>query len=283
MSFYHPLGISMVSRTHPNQRLDFAMGIQNGSGNLGVFLAFISVGYISQVYGWKAPLYIWAMIGIFFGVICFILVRNTPPELKETSRSDISSWFSTLKLLKNLVPSFIFGGACWGTTVYYAPSLFNHKFQLPLGKTGVYLALWIALGTIMPYAFGFLARKLGRWNIALTGMGGATVFVFLLGITQSAHTATIALLLFGAFLFLVYPAYQSMVGSRIPAQRQNIAFSLTANIQMLSGAAVNLLAGLISDSYGINFPFLFLAGLGILVFSYYIFNRRNIIQAYAEE
>lgn len=282
MSFYHPLGIAMVSRTHPDKKLDFAMGIQNGSGNLGVFLAFISVGYMSQEFGWKAPLYLWSMIGIFFGLICFLLVRNTPAELKDTHRSDLAAWLSTLKLLKNLVPGFIFGGACWGTTVYYAPSLLNHKLRVPLGKTGVYLALWIVLGTLMPYTFGFLARKLGRWNIALAGIAGATIFVFVFGITQNPGIATAALLFFGAFLFLVFPAFQSMVGARIPARRQNIAFSLAANIQMLSGAVVNLLAGLISDHYGINYPFLFLAVMGIIILANYIM-RKNIIQVTAEE
>ena len=72
------MGIASVSRNHPDKGLDFAMGIQSGSGNLGVFIAFISVGYISQSSGWKMPLYIWALAAVIFGFISFSLLIKNP-------------------------------------------------------------------------------------------------------------------------------------------------------------------------------------------------------------
>ncbi len=270
LSIYHPMGIASVSRNHPNKGLDFAMGIQSGSGNLGVFLAFISVGYISQASGWKMPLYVWALAAVIFGFISFSLLIKTPDSYKGTGKPDISLWLKTLKGIKNLIPGFIFGGACWGTTVYYAPSLFNHKYHITLGRTGIYLAAWILLGTIMPYAFGYLCLKIGRANIALISLGGSTLLVFLLGIAPSITPAVIFLLVFGTFLFLLFPAFQSCVAKQVPAQNQIIAFSLVANIQMLTGAVVILISGFISDMFGINYPFIFLSVLGVLVTSYYL-------------
>jgi MFS family permease len=246
------------------------MGIQSGSGNLGVFIAFISVGYLAQRLGWQTPLFVWCAVALVFGILCYLIARKTTRLQKDLQKPDIQLWSQTLRDLRRWIPGFIFGGACWGTTVYYAPSLLNHKYQVPLGKVGVFLALWIALGTIMPYFFGFLSRRFGRRTISLLGLGGATVLVFFLGIAPSRELAILLLLLYGSFLFLIYPAFQSYVGSQTPPPKQAVAFSLVANIQMFSGAMVNLLAGVISDQLGINYPFIFLAVIGVFTLVFYV-------------
>jgi MFS family permease len=270
MSSYHPLGISMVSKSHPDQGLDFAMGIQSGSGNLGVFFAFISAGYLAQRLGWKMPLYVWGGVAAAFAFLCYLIARKTDSLHRDLQKPDIQIWSQTIRDLRKWIPGFIFGGACWGTTVYYAPSLLNHRFQVPLGAVGIYLALWIALGTIMPYLFGYLSRKIGRGKICLIGLSGATILVFFLGIAHSQVAAVLLLIFYGSFLFLIYPSFQSFVGSQTPSRNQAVAFGLVANIQMLSGAVVNLLSGVISDQLGINYPFIFLSVLGLITLGFYI-------------
>jgi MFS family permease len=134
----------------------------------------------------------------------------------------------------------------------------------------MYLALWIALGTVMPYLFGYLSGRFGRARIARLGLLGSSVVVGLLGLSWNRGIAVAFLLVYGGFLFLIYPAFQSFVGTRAPARDQAVAFSLVANVQMLSGAVVILLSGFISDRFGINAPFLFLACMGFLVSAYYV-------------
>jgi len=272
-SFYHPIGIATVSKAHPDQGLDFAMGIQSGSGNLGVFIAFISTGYLAQNFGWKMPLYVCAGASLFLGFLSFFSVRKIALRRKSPIRPDFSSWGEALKDIKIYILGFIFGGACWGTTVYYAPSLFNHKFRVPLGNTGVFLALWIGIGTVTTYFFGYLSKRAGREKLSFTSIIGSTVFLFLLGTASVLGVAAIALILFGTFLFLIYPAFQSFVGKKVPEKNQVLAFSIVANIQMITGSVVVLIAGFLSDKFGINSPFLFLVGLGILVLANYLFKK----------
>ena len=50
-SFYHSVGVATVSITHPDKALDFAMGVQSASGNIGLFLAFVLTGFIAQSFG----------------------------------------------------------------------------------------------------------------------------------------------------------------------------------------------------------------------------------------
>ena len=262
LSFYHPMGTAMVARTHPDSGLDFAIGIQSGSGNLGVLLAFVSVGFIAQRFGWRTPILIWAGIGLAAGGICFLLVRDSRTREIEHQNPDWKLWLRSWRRIRVWVPGFVFGGSCWGTAVYYAPSLLNHRFRIGLGETGIYLAAWIGLGTLMPYLFGILAGRFGRSRIAAAGVFGASAFALLLGLSPSAAAAVPALLVFGAFLFLVFPALQSLVAGSTPPEEQTAAFSLAANLQMLSGALVILFSGFISDLLGIHAPFIFLGLLG---------------------
>ena len=272
-SFYHSVGVAWVSKTHPSQGIDFAMGIQNGSGNLGVFLAFISSGYLAQSFNWKVPLFVWAGVALFLGSISFWAVRKTSTRGDEVHKPDFSSWMETLKNIKIYIPGFVFGGACWGTTVFYAPSLLNHRFQIPLGQTGLYLALWIGVGTVVTYFFGFLSRHLGRLKISVSAFIGATFFLFILGIAPVKELALVSLFFFGAFLFLVYPSFQSFVGDEVSPKNQTQAFSLAANVQMVTGAIVVLAAGFLSDRFGINSPFLLIGVLGAVISVFYLFKR----------
>jgi len=270
LSFYHPLGVAAVSRAHPESALDSAMGVQSGSGNFGVFIAFISVGYLAQNWNWRFPLYIWAGAGLFLGVLSFLSVKNIS-NLKATyRRPDFSLWLKSLKGIKKYIIGIFFGGGCWATTVYYAPSLLNHKFNVPLGQTGVSMAFWIALGTLMPYLYGLLSKKIGRRRLCFICLAGTTLFSFVLWLSPVQELAVLSLLLTGSFLFLIFPAFQSYTGISAEHKDQDIAFSLFANIQMLGGAVISLISGFISDLFGINSPFLLLSLLGILVLIYYL-------------
>ncbi|MFB0565428.1 MAG: MFS transporter [Candidatus Aminicenantaceae bacterium] len=275
-SFYHPIGIAWVSKTHPSRGIDFAMGVQSGSGNLGVLIAFISIGYLAQNFNWKVPLITWAVAGFMLGSTSFFLVRKTLTKSEQFIKPDLASWIETLKILKIYIPGFIFGGACWGITVFYAPSLLHHKFKIEMGKTGLNLALWIAIGTVTTYLFGYLSRRFGRLKISLFGFTGTSLFLFVLGTAAEPVQAVIGLLCFGGFLFLTYPALNSYVGNIAPLKNQAQAFSLTANIQVLTAATGNLIAGFLSDKFGINSPFLFLGVIGVFISIFYLSIRSKL-------
>lgn len=261
-SFYHTVGLAWVSRTHPSQGIDLAMGIQSGSGNLGVFLAFISVGFLAQKFNWQIPLRAWSVFCLLLGVASYLLVRRVVFQTDDLSPLDLRSWLKTIRSIRNFIPGFVFGGACWSVTIYFAPSLLNHRFAIGMGKTGLYLALWIGIGTVTTYLFGRLSRSFGRSRVYRMGFAGASASLLLVGVSRRAGLSVCGLFVFGMFLFLIYPALQSYVGNTVPSQHQAQAFSIVSNLQMISGAVMSLLAGFLSDTFGISSPFLLLGGLG---------------------
>jgi len=274
-SIYHPLGLSMVSRTHAGYRLDIAIGVQGGSGNLGVLLAFLTTGYLAEHYGWKLPLYGWGAVIFLFGCVSFFLIKNISSRIDQPIKIDISAWKKAFSYLVPFIPGLLFGGACWATTIYFAPSLLNHRFDIPLGMTGVFLAIWIGLGTVMTYIFGWLSRILGRNKLTLGSYVLSAFFLVVLGISNSKVLAITGFFLFGTFLFLIFPALQSFTGEKTPSKFQTLAFSLLANLLMLSGAVFVLISGFLADNFGINAPFLFLAVLGIVISFISINNYRS--------
>jgi len=271
-SFYHTIGLAWVSRSHPRQGIDFAMGIQSGSGNLGVAAAFVSVGFLAQKSSWQLPLYVWAAGCFVLGIGSFLLIRGVSFQAERPERLDFSSWIKTIQAIRQHIIGFLFGGASWSVTVYFAPSLLYHKFGLPMGRTGIYLALWIGIGTVVTYLFGLLSRRFGRRTVLRIAFFGASASLLLIGLARRSEIAVLSLVIFGLFLFLIYPALQSFVGNAVPSENQPQAFSFVSNLSMISGALISLLAGVLSDSFGISSPFLFLGTLGLAIFFWTLFS-----------
>ncbi len=272
-SFYHTLGLAWVSRSHPSKGIDLAMGVQSGSGNFGVFLAFISVGYLAQRFGWRVPLQSWSAVCLVLGLTSFFIIRKISFASDDLDLLDWTSWRETVRRIRVYLAGFVFAGACWSMTVYFAPSLFHHRFHISMGKTGVFMAFWIGLGTFMTYLFGSLSRKLGRSRVYKLGFGGASFSLLILGLAPKPGLAVFGLFSFGTFLFLIYPALQSYVGNAVPFRNQAQAFSVVSNIQMISGAAASLAAGFLSDQFGISSPFLFMGCLGAAATLFYALPR----------
>lgn len=274
-SVYHPVMIAWISKSQPAQGLDQAMGIQSGSGNIGVLLAFLSVGYLAQKWDWKMPLIAWSVFGLAIGAAGALVIKGVSSRNEIRPSLHFHSWMRVLRRIRHLIPGFIFGGMGWSVTIYYAPSLLNHQFAVPIGQTGLYLSLWIALGTVSGYGYGFLSRRFGRRTVFLTSIGVAALSLAAIGLAPGRTIAVIGLLVFGVFLLMTYPSLHTFTGSSVPHADQTQAFSWVSNIQILSGAVVTLLAGLLSDRFGIRAPFLLSALLAAACFLFYAFSQAS--------
>ncbi|OGD37051.1 MAG: hypothetical protein A2V45_10425 [Candidatus Aminicenantes bacterium RBG_19FT_COMBO_58_17] len=279
-SFYHTMGMAWVSRTHPRQAIDLAMGVQSGSGMFGVFLAFLTFGYLAQASSWQFPLRVWAGACFVLGLTSFLLIRDHPFPKDEAGRLDISSWLGTARLIRKHIPGFLFGGASWAVTIYFAPSLLYHKFAIPMGRIGLFMAVWIGIGTVTTYLFGPISRRFGRGKVFKVGFAGASLSLLLIGLSPRPGLAVAGLFVFGTFLFVIYPALQSFVGNTCPEVCQPQAFGLASNLQLLAGALVSLLSGFLSDRFGISAPFLVMGALGAAAFvlSAFVFDSADSVR-----
>ncbi|HOW84932.1 MAG TPA: MFS transporter [Candidatus Aminicenantes bacterium] len=270
-SFYHPIVIAWVSKSQAGsgRELDDAMGIQSGSGNLGVGLAYLTVGFLAQRWGWRTPHFVWAVFGLVLAGLGAWILRGVSSRSGERPSLRPADWWRSLRSIRRFVPGFFFGGAGWSVAVYYAPSLLNQKYGIPMGQTGLFLALWIGLGTVTGYGYGIWSRRFGRKPVFMASLVGAAAALFLLGFAPTRGLAVVGLLAFGGFLLMTYPSLHTFVGSTVPAAGQTMAFSWVSNIQLVSGALVSLVSGVLSDLLGIAFPFVFTGVLTLAVLAFY--------------
>ncbi|MDD8019843.1 MAG: MFS transporter [Acidobacteriota bacterium] len=270
-SFYHPVVIAWIarSRSDSGQELDDAMGIQSGSGNLGALAAFITTGYLAQHFDWKTPLYLWSLLSLAVTAAGVSIIKKVPSAQEIKPDLSARSWFLVLKRISHLIPGFFLAGSGWWVTITYAPSLLHNKFNIPMGQTGLYLALWIGLGTITGYLYGVWSRKFGRKKVFLASLTGATVCLFFLGFSSNRVLSVISLLLFGGFMLMTYPSLHTFVGSTVKSGEQTLAFSWVSNIQLISGAVITLIAGFLSDLINIGFPFILTGIFALAIFLFY--------------
>jgi Arabinose efflux permease len=272
-SVYHPLIIAWISKSavDSDKELDRAMGIQSGSGNVGVMLAYLTVGFLAQRWTWKTPLFAWAGLGLLLLIAVLLTLRGVPSRNEEIRPlREAQSWVRSLAAVKRFVPGFFFGGMGWNVTVFFAPSLLNHRFGVPMGQTGLFLALWMGIGTITGYSYGPLSRRFGRKKLFLTTLAGSAACLVVIGWSPIRGLAVAALLVFGGLLLMTYPSLHTFVGSTVRPEEQTRAFSWVSNIQMISGALVALVSGFLSDAVGIHLPFLLAAVLTLGVFLFYL-------------
>jgi MFS family permease len=271
-SFYHPVVIAWISKSRAGsgRELDDAMGIQSGSGNFGVVLGYLTVGYLAQARGWRFPLFVWAAAGLALVAAGIVILRGVSSRGEARPSLNAASWLRSLAGIKRFIPGLIYGGVGWAVVIYYAPSLLNHRFEIPMGRTGLVLALWIGLGTLTGYGYGIWSRRFGRKRVYLTSMGGGMVTLFLIGFAPAKGLAVAALIAYGGFLLMTFPSMHTFVGSTVPEAGQTQAFSWVSNIQLAAGAIVTLVSGFLSDALGIQFPFILTGILTIAVFLYYL-------------
>jgi len=202
------------------------------------------------------PLFVWARAALLLGAVGLAILGRVSSRNGRRPALGVRAWTRALRNIRAYIPGFLFGGMGWSITIYYAPSLLNHKYGVPLGRTGRCLAFWIGLGTITGYGYGAFSRRFGRRAVFLASIGGGAASLFLIGLAGSLTAALIGILAFGGFLLMTYPSLHTFVGSATPSAGQTLAFSWVSNIQLVSGALVTLLAGFLSDRFGIRTPFL---------------------------
>ncbi|MHB8056004.1 MAG: MFS transporter, partial [Candidatus Aminicenantales bacterium] len=232
---------------------------------------YLTVGFLAQRWSWKTPLFAWAVFGLILIAAGLLMLRGVPSKNDETRpRREAQSWVRSLIAVRRFIPGFFFGGMGWNVTVFFAPSLLNHRFGIPMGQTGLFLALWMGIGTITGYSYGLFSRWFGRKAIFLTTLAGSTICLLIIGWSPFRGLAVAALLVFGGLLLMTYPSLHTFVGSTVRPEEQTRAFSWVSNIQMLSGALIALVSGFLSDAIGIHVPFLLAAVLSLGIFLFYL-------------
>lgn len=264
-SFYHPVGISWITREYGGPNLDFALGVQSGIGNLGVIIAMASSGYLGEVFGWEVPCLIWAAMNVA-AVIMGLAVSREPDEIrpKRAPGAGIRPT-STLMKIGLLTLPIATGGALYQVTSYYGPLTLTTMHGWTAGNADLIFAVWIGVGTVTSYYFGAISNRFGRERILKAGYLLSAASMLVMFFTADWYVIVPILTIYGAVLFVTYPALFAIISDATEHSERGMAFGIIFGFQLGGGAVVVYACGMIADALGDpSFSFPVVAALSLV-------------------
>ena len=250
-AFYHPVGISWITRAYAGPGLDRALGVQSGFGNMGVILALASSGYLAESFSWKIPCVIWALLNIA-AIAVGLSVINRSSEMSGPARSKepIGSVL-TLRKIGWLTVPIIAGGALYQVTSYFGPlNLTTSALQWTAGDADLMFAIWIGVGTVTSYYFGSFSSRFGRTKILWAAYTISSVAAVILAITALWYVVAPTLVFYGALLFITYPALFALVTEATHENERGTAFGIIFGFQLGGGAILVYACGAVAEAFG---------------------------------
>ena len=248
-SFYHPVGITWITREYSGPHLDSALGIQSGIGNFGVIASLASSGFLGEAFGWKLPCVLWIILNLMAVVIGVLMTNGGSHADGPVKAARPASVKMTISRVGWYAIPVAAGGALYSVTTYYGPINLTAEHGWGVGAADLVFAIWLAVGTISSYLYGRISARLGRRNVVILGYCGSIIGLVALSLTSEWFMIVPALVLYGALLFLTYPALFAMISDATDIEERGTAFGLVFAFQLGGGSAVVYLCGLIADAY----------------------------------
>jgi len=249
-AFYHPVGISWITKEYAGEYLDTALGVQSGVGNFGVIIALGTSGFLGELLTWKAPCILWAGLNFAAVLMGILMIRGEhAPAAPKTSRK-MTSPLSTAKKMSILILPIISGGALYQITTYFGPIKLTKVHEWSAGNADLAFAIWIAVGTVTSYYFGVMTVRFGKKQLLAAGYLASLIAILVMAFTAEWFLITPALIIYGAFLFTTYPALFSFLTDVTDAGERATAFGILFGFQLGGGAVFVYLSGIVADLLG---------------------------------
>ena len=249
-AFYHPVGTSWITREYAGSYLETALGVQSGVGNFGVIIALGTSGILGDMFTWRAPCLLWAALNLGAVLLGVLFVKEGMIRTKVEPRKATTRPTVTLRKMVALTVPIVAGGALYQITSYFGPINLTRTNMWDAGSADLMFALWIGVGTMTSYYFGALSASVGKYRLLVLGYLVSIVSVVVLAATTEWFLIAPTLFIFGAFLFVTYPALFSMVTDLTAEEERGTAFGILFGFQLGGGAASVYLCGWIADFAG---------------------------------
>ena len=247
-AFYHPVGISWVTRAYAGPGLDDALGVQSGLGNLGVIVAFGSSGYLAELAGWKLPCLIWAALNVFAVVLGLLVIRRHEKIEAPLRTKGNVPFMHTMRTIGILAVPILAGGALYQVTSYFGPLNLTKHEDWTAGEADLIFAVWIGIGTVTSYMFARFNEWLGRRRLLKLAYAVSAVSAFMIAFISSWYLVVLILLIYGALLFLTYPALFALLSEVTGEGERGMGFGILFGFQLGGGAVVVYVCGIIAEA-----------------------------------
>ncbi len=268
-SYWGP-GVSIINRAWPKERRGFALGFhQSGFPVLGVLVAGSLTGWLTSIYGWRVPFYVYGVAGIIVTIIFYALVKEpeteiTFPDPKDTEKLDVKALFKSRNFIVNLVIMSLWMIVYWSIATFLPVYLTNVK-GLTISFAGFMAGFTGLIGFVGMWSAGAYSDNIGRKPALAIAFICALVGIPLLVMTGSFLALAIALILVGYGLYAVYPLTLASIPADVaPPILVGTAAGITMLVSEVVGILGPILGGYFNDIYGLGASFWLAFGIAIV-------------------
>jgi FSR family fosmidomycin resistance protein-like MFS transporter len=278
-SFFHPVGVSAVSRAYHGAKLDSSMGFQSAFGNLGIVLAFVFSAPVYLALGWRGPFLIYVSLEVATVLITIIGMTTklslnseetaTSIETKVVQSQDNKSGKRKLGFglpFFFIIAPFISGGC--NSIFGNFGNLLLFRSGLGLTNSNLLMALWVISAFFGAILSGRLARGITRIKLLYLSymLAGLSTLAFVLSDGTISFAAS-ALLISGFMLSITYPATYSELSAYLgeKSTKKGAAFGILFSSQIAGSSVLGFIGGYLASTFGLGLLFEIAAAL--LVFS----------------
>jgi FSR family fosmidomycin resistance protein-like MFS transporter len=265
-SFFHPVGVTAISRVYLGSELDSAMGFQSAFGNFGIFIVFLASAPLYFSFGWQMPFLIFAGFDIAVVLITLVTLGGRPPQSGEVSSEPLPKNDEKIRSEEEpkernlpmffLVTMFISGGA-YAVLINFGNILLKLN-GFSVSQANILMSSWIGSAFIGALITGLLTERLSRSKLLLLSYAIASITTITFGfLTRSLLVATFSLILNGFFLSVSYPVVYTELSSflGVSSRKKGRSYGIIFSIQIIGSSVMGFFAGYASEVFGLWFPF----------------------------
>jgi len=266
-----PPSHSMISDLFSQKQRATAMGIFALGINLGLLIAYLGGGWMSEHWGWRTTFIVVGLPGIIIALVVRLTLIEPPRGASEEThkgQSDAPAFRDVARTMwqSNATRHVVFGSALAGFVGYgmalWLPAFFVRSHGLSQSETGLTLALMAGIvGGLGTFTAGrladFLAKKDPRWLawIVVIGKGGLVPFVFAFFLLTDLTSALLVYLVPAFFAgFYLAPTF-AMIQQLVPVQMRSVAAAICLFLLNIIGMGlgpqgVGILSDILAPEYG---------------------------------
>ncbi len=264
-SFFHPVGISTISKSYGGRRLQKSMGFQSAFGNVGVLLVFLTSAPLYLEVGWRATFVVFAVWTLADVILTLTLLRGRHSAASDDPQTPSSSKPQTKRTIPLffVLAAFISGGS-YAVILNFANIFLGTRAHLDVSQANLIVSAFIAFASLGAIATGGWTRFVPT-NVLLAisyiiASGSIAAFTLLSG---NAILATITLLATGFSISATYPLTYTELSRYLGSigQQSGRSFGVLSSGQTIGASILGLASGYVSQFLSLEVSF---GGVAIL-------------------
>jgi MFS transporter, FSR family, fosmidomycin resistance protein len=276
-SFYHPVGVSLVSHSYTGEKMDSSMGFQSAFGNLGIVFAFALSAPAYLVLGWRGPFLIYFALEVATVAITLLAMTRKRRSYEngpiENQVLDVETPITRRRGFANrlglpsffILTAFVSGGTFAVFTNFGNILLFQSRFSL--SDSNYIMAVWVVSGFAGALVSGHLTNLLTRERLMPLSFLVSAIVTFPFAIFPGNLLVALASLVINGFaLAITFTTVYSELSHylfRINSIRKGSSYGLLFTAQTVGSSVMGLLGGYIAQVLELRTDFL-IAGVLLL-------------------